>query len=198
MMLRNKLILLAGDITIPVVGYFLWNWNLYFIFLFFFLDFLAYLTLYAFKYAKISMFRQIPLSKVTLATQLIVLLIGGLLIFYGYSFLFNTLQHTVYWKEAINFFMYEDMGFAQGYVLLPLIALTAWSTYKTEFLFQRVFEKITHKQLFLEYVTNSLAALGLLAFLFIWMQLGIQSTTVYFAIGMVMYIGYKLLLLFRK
>lgn len=187
---RNKLILLAGEVAIPILGYFFWSWNLYFIFLFMFLDLLSYNVLYWFKYKKINAFRAIQMIKFPFK-QLATLLVLSGIIFVGYTYLLNKIQGTNFVQEMINFFFYKDMGFSQGYILLPLIIVSAYMSYKTEFVLLGKFTQLTVKQLNSEYLRNNLAGIVLLVILGLLELLNISNSAVYFYVGMGIYTVYK-------
>ncbi|HRO74570.1 MAG TPA: hypothetical protein PLP27_00295 [Crocinitomicaceae bacterium] len=186
---RNKLILLVGEVAIPILGYFFWSWNLYFIFLFMFLDLLSYNVLFWFKYKKINAFRAVQTTKIPFK-QLATLLILSGIIFVGYTYLFNKIQGTNFAQEMINFFFYKDMGFSQGYILLPLIVVSAYMSYKTEFVLLGKFTQLTVKQLNSEYVRNNLAGIVLLVVLGLLELLNISNSAVYFYVGMGIYTVY--------
>ncbi len=196
-MQRNKLILLLGDVLIPILGYFLWNWGLYFIFLFLFLDLLSYNILYYYKHRKIQRFRNQSINTKQMIGHFGILFLTTTLIFIGYSYLFNTLQATNYTTEMVAFFMYKDMGFAQGYILLPIIILTALMTYKTEFILQGQFARLSIPQLFTSYLRDNLAALCLLGGFLLLFELQILTPAVYFYLGIALYALYKLVLIKR-
>jgi hypothetical protein len=118
-------------------------------------------------------------------------------IFYTYTGFFNTLQQTFFEREIIRFFVYEDMGFAQGYILLPLIALTAWSSYKSEFIILGGFAHTSTKQLFKNYTVDLALSLALFALFMVFYQLGFRSQTFYFYVGMVLFLSYKAISILR-
>lgn len=191
MIRRNKLILLLGEVLIPVLGYFWWDWNLYFIFLFLFLDLTAYNALYYFKYRKISEFNRMKIDGIKFTTTFVTLLFFLFSVFVSYSFLFNTIQNTHYMDEMIRFFFYEDMGFAQGYILLPLIILTAYMSYKTEFLMQGEFTRMSSNRLSAIYIRDNFFALLLTSVFLFFFLLGWTNEALYFFSGLTMYVGYK-------
>ena len=196
-MQRNKLILLLGDVIIPILGYFFWNWGLYFIFLFLFLDLLSYNILYYYKHRKIQRFRNQPIKTGQIVGHFGILSITTALVFIGYSYLFNAIQETTYTTEMVAFFFYKDMGFAQGYILLPIIILTALMTYKTEFILHGQFAKQSIPQLFMSYLRDNLAALCLLGFFLLLFALNVLAPAVYFYLGIALYALYKLAIIKR-
>lgn len=196
-MQRNKLILLIGDVIIPILGYFFWNWNVYFIFLFLFLDLLSYNILYFYKHRKIQRFRNASINKALFTLHASSLIITTTLLFVGYTYLFNSIQSTSYTTEIVAFFLYKDMGFAQGYILLPIIIITALMTYKTEFIMQGEFTRISIQQLFIRYLRDNLAALCLLGLFLLLYFLNVSSQALYFYLGILLFAAYKVVLLKR-
>lgn len=123
--------------------------------------------------------------------QLATLLVLSGIIFVGYTYLLNKIQGTNFVQEMINFFFYKDMGFSQGYILLPLIIVSAYMSYKTEFVLLGKFTQLTVKQLNSEYLRNNLAGIVLLVILGLLELLNISNSAVYFYVGMGIYTVYK-------
>lgn len=188
----SDLVALFGELLIPFLGFFLWNWNLYFIFLFFFLDLIAYAVLFYFKFKKIEMYRYGKMiHQRELVQFILLLLIGTIAVFVGYSFVLNYVQQTEIIHQVIRFLSYEDMGFPQGYVLLPFLALMAYLQYKTDFLLQGKFTKMGVSILMQSYGRDFLFSFAPLVILGLLIVLGGQSELLLLIIGMTLYIGYK-------
>ena len=113
-MQRNKLILLIGDVIIPILGYFFWNWNVYFIFLFLFLDLISYNILYYYKHRKIQRFRDTSINKALFTLHASSLVITTTLLFVGYTYLFNSIQSTSYTTEIAEAGQRPRMGQDDG------------------------------------------------------------------------------------
>jgi len=112
---------ILGELAIPLLGFFFWNWSLYFILLFYMIEnlFATYFQLETFRrfkflvekkesainYKKLSVFVSFWLMEVVLI----------------HLFLFLTTPAIQFGKEVIDFFMYEDMGIPQGFLLVPLL-----------------------------------------------------------------------------
>jgi len=192
---RNRIVQLMGELLIPFLGYFWWNWSLYFIFLFMFLDLISYHVLYYYKWRKIADFhsyrsvqpdfKQLTLHLVTL----IVFLIG---IFLGYSALLNHLEKTSESAEILRFITYRDMGFAQGYVLIPFIALQAWMSFRVEFLMKGKFATQSISALFREYLQNDILSVLLLAVFSAFYFFGVQWSLLYLFVGLLALLVYRL------
>lgn len=191
-MQANKLVLIIGEALIPLLGYFFWNWNVYFIFLFMFLDLSTYNILYFFKYRNISRYtKEAGKTNNRFIFHLLVLFVLTVLIFFGYSYVLNNVQQTFFESEVIRFLKYEDMGFAQGYILLPVIVLTAFMNYKTEFILQKQFAKINIKGLFMSYLKDNFAVLILLILFLLSYLSGIRNEHFFFYAGLSIYFGYR-------
>jgi hypothetical protein len=129
---RMRYIQLAGDALIPLLGFFWWNWSLYFIILFYIADLIIGEVVTHIKARKIADFQQE--GKFSFSNSLIsvfLLLTAILLVHFGISLFHADLDFL---KEMIAFWEYKDMGIQQGYILLPLLILIAYQRYKLEFL----------------------------------------------------------------
>lgn len=70
-----------------------------------------------------------------------VLLISGIFLIH---LAFLSIQPGIdFWKEFIAFVRYKDIGFEQGYILLPLIILVGFQRYKLEFVLPRKYVSLT-------------------------------------------------------
>lgn len=138
---QNALIVrILGDILIPVLGFFFWNWNLYFIVLFLLLDLLAGEIVVHLKTRKIKSYSEKVNSHSWNRFALISLALFATtttLVHLGVKVLHPQVDLT---NEFISFLRYEDMGFAQGYVLIPLVGFMAYTKYQTEFIRPKVFQ----------------------------------------------------------
>lgn len=75
-----------------------------------------------------------------------------------------------FYKEFIQFLSYKDMGIAQGYFLLPLIALVGFQRYKMEFLILAIFKTQTIPTLWASHFKMQFTLIGCVAF-----TIGFQS-----------------------
>ena len=143
------LILLAAELIIPVLGYFLWNWDYSFILLFYAFDWIAFLLFQGVKMRKRLQFTAIEGEKQqALKTGTIYLLV----FIASLTIVFFSIKSLVPGFDAIlqlkKFFLYKDMGIEQGYLLIPLTLLGAQRNYKTQFLNLKLYERFTIRQLF--------------------------------------------------
>ena len=117
---------IISDSIIPLLGFFLWDWSIFFIVLFLCLDLISHELVYHLKLNFLRKFQNHSFSKGSLLSLPLVLISlaiiqFSLLVLYSES---NPL------KELIEFLSYEDMGIAQGYILIPLIGLMAFQEMK--------------------------------------------------------------------
>lgn len=108
---------LLGDVALPLIGFLFWDWGFYFISLFFLFD-LIFRTLFIKRRLKpIDELknRNIIIFKAFLFTFLEVILIHCIVV--------GAFPHTNVGDSFIYFLTYEEMGIAQGVVLLPLLLL---------------------------------------------------------------------------
>lgn len=140
-----KIIQTLGELAIPLLGYFFWNWNFYFIALFYLLDLLANTSILIFKLKKLPTFKN-DTSKITLHFSLYALSLT-VLILVGTLLCQNLIPHFDLKKQTIAFMMLKDMGIAQGFLIIPLVAYTAYLQFKTEYLMPKKYLIATSKTL---------------------------------------------------
>jgi hypothetical protein len=165
MRVNLKYFQLITDAIIPLLGYFFWHWNLYFIVLFYLLDYLAYEVFSHVKAKKVTSFKKEHNNK-----WLKLGMISAVLIVVNVVFVHITMKALVptidFTKEMLAFLKYKDMGIEQGYFLLPLIVMAGYQRYKMEFLMTGLFQKITIHQIFTKHIQAQLIAFGFIALTF--------------------------------
>jgi hypothetical protein len=112
---------ILGELAIPLLGFFLWNWSLYFILLFYMIEnlFAVYFKLETFRRFKFLVEkRESAINYKKLSIFITFWLIEVVLI---HLFLFLTNPSIQFGKEVVDFFMYEDMVIPQGILLIPLL-----------------------------------------------------------------------------
>jgi hypothetical protein len=132
------------EALIPILGYFYWEWDASFILLFYFIDWILFWTLSLLKARKRIQFSELEsekqLASKHLAIALLCILSTSLAVFY----LLPNLHPTFSWKERIwAFLTYSDMGIQQGYILIPLMMLSGYLTYKQQFLLPQLYRKFS-------------------------------------------------------
>jgi hypothetical protein len=126
---------LIGELVIPLLGYFFWDWSLLFILLFYLIENLF------FSYFRIETIREI--KKTILKTEqkrefqdlvksFSLWLIECVLV---HLFIMLIYPNQSFTSEWINFFMYQDLGIPQGIVLLPLLYFSSKMKKKQDVVF---------------------------------------------------------------
>jgi hypothetical protein len=136
------------EAALPLAGYFYWHWDTSFILLFYLLDWILFLAINSVKAKKRFAYSGLVTEKKHAFRTLLL----------GSAFLFATcfivilnmqlLQPSFHFTDrVIAFLMYEDIGIAQGYVLLPLLLLNGISVYKQQFIRPELYKYLTMGQL---------------------------------------------------
>lgn len=154
MRIHPKYIQVLGDGIIPLLGFFFWDWNLYFILLFYFIDMFTKEVLLHLKAKKIVEHQietreldiQIEKSNwIKFGLLSVILLIFSLFIIHiSMPFIQDQFNAT---NEIIRFWSYKEMGIEQGYVFVPLIIFMGYTQFKMEFLAPAVFTRMNNSQL---------------------------------------------------
>ena len=135
MKLNPKYIQLFTDALIPLMGLLLWDWSLYFILLFYFLDLLSAEIILHLKSKKTIAFQGATGLKSTWLkwgiTSFSFLLLSIVMIHFAVYFISSGIDFKI---EALAFWNYEEMGIKQGYILLPLVFFVSYQQYKMTFL----------------------------------------------------------------
>ena len=122
---QEKIASLLGDILIPILGFFLWNWSIYFICLFFLLDQLSReVSLWVrMHYVK----NQLQISRRSYTLNLLIF-IAFFFMVHWYNF---RLHPSINFAHEMNsFFWYKDSGIAQGFILFPLVIISERMRFK--------------------------------------------------------------------
>lgn len=130
------------EALLPILGYFYWNWDASFILMFYLIDWVLFWVLTLFKARKRIGFsgneaeKQVAVKH--LAIAFLCILSTSLAVFFTLPGM-----HTHFsWTERIwAFLSYSDMGIQQGFVLIPLMVLSGYLTYKQQFLLPQLFRK---------------------------------------------------------
>lgn len=128
-----KKIQAVADLAIPLLGYFYWNWDFYFILLFYTLDYKIFCAFSFIKCHKISQYNGLDYKfpTVNLLSTIALFLTGFVAIvpaLYQIDSAFDLLKNT--WE----FVSYKEMGIPQGIVLIPLLIYAGYAQYKMQFL----------------------------------------------------------------
>lgn len=131
---RLAYIQIALEATIPLAGFFAWDWSLYFILLFYIIDLLAGEMTMHLKSRQIANYQEGKSRKEWFVQGAI-----GMLLFLAVLAGIHTMMKLYhpeinFAKEIHAFWTYEEMGIPQGYVLTPLVFLLSFQQYSFEFM----------------------------------------------------------------
>ncbi len=159
MKINQKLVQTASDAIIPLLGFFLWNWSLYFILLFYFIDLLGNEIIAHLKSKKICSFQHKPRVEwlkmgIFSAVSLVVLIA---LIHFAMTFIVPSID---FWTEIKSFWNYEEMGIKQGYILVPLVLFVSFQNYKMTFLMQAKFRTTNVHQVWKSHLHSLFILIG--------------------------------------
>ncbi len=127
---------------IPVLGYFYWNWDASFILLFFLIDWSLFWTLSLLKARKRIQFSGNTSEKQLATKQLSIAFLCILSTSLAVFHMLPNIHSNFEWTERIwAFLSYSDMGIQQGFILIPLMALSGYLAYKQQFLLPQLYRK---------------------------------------------------------
>lgn len=145
---RQLYLQILSNLLIPVLGFWLWNWNLYFILLFYVLDIVSSEVVVYLKSKKVKEAGKQEAIKSPVNTYKI---ISGLFLAATIAViqLGIVLLHPeiVLRKEIWEFLTYKEMGIQQGFLLIPLMIMMAFSSYKIEFLIPKAYLREDQKSI---------------------------------------------------
>jgi hypothetical protein len=149
---NQKLFQAVGEAIIPLLGFFFFNWGLYFILLFFFIDLLSTeLFLHIKANAILSKNKREVNSRITrLKYGLISFLFTLILIVTSHMALFFVQPEIDFLSAFYEFLLYEEMGIPipQGVILFPLVFLGNYMQFKQFFQATRQAELLSITTLF--------------------------------------------------
>ena len=190
MRVNPKYIEVLGDTIIPILGYFLWEWNLYFIVLYFILELIFSEAFLHLKFYKIHTFKKLNKSWLLQGiTGFLALTSLIFLVHVGFTFLIPTID----FKTQISLFLsYEDMGIAQGYILFPLLFISGYQKYKMEFIRMKKYETLTIQNAWKSQLIKYFFVFLLIGFSSIMMLVGINNSLIYLAVILLASACYKI------
>lgn len=131
---RLAYIQIVLEATIPLAGFFAWNWSLYFIILFYILDLMAGEFTMHLKSRQIVKFQGGLSGRQWIVNGGIGLVLFVVLLS-GIHLMFAMYNHGIdFSKEISAFWNYEEMGIQQGYLLTPLVFLLSFQQYRFDFM----------------------------------------------------------------
>ncbi len=140
MLKRQLYIRLFSNLLIPVLGFWVWNWNLYFILLFYLLDLISSEAVIHLKIKKIKDIVQNKGPEIPSRTYGIVSFLFLMLIIAEIHVGITLYHPDIELKQELwAFLSYKELGIPQGFVLIPLVVMMAYTSYKMEFLAPRLY-----------------------------------------------------------
>lgn len=113
---QEKISSFIGDVIIPILGYLLWNWSIYFICLFILIDQFSREISFLIRMRMLRNRFQLSLQSYVLN---VLIFVGLLVMIHVFNYLLNPSIGFI--DEMVAFFWYKDTGIAQGFLLFPLI-----------------------------------------------------------------------------
>lgn len=160
-----------SDLVIPLLLYFVWNWDLHFILLFSYLDVIVGLFINYFKERRIKQYKKLkqPFAK-RRAFQYFTLGLLGIIFFeLAITQIYPSLN---LWSSFISFLILEEMGVPQFVFVFPLVILLNYQQYQSLFIKTKVYSfyplnylENTNKQNYQLYALSGLLIFGM-SFLF--------------------------------
>lgn len=188
MKINRKYILLVSDALIPLLGFFYFGWNLYFILLFYFIDVFAQEVIMHIKSKKIITAQNITNKNPWIKSGLLSFISVVAMIALIHCVMLVIDPSVDFLKQIELFWRYEEMGIQQGYVLIPLVAFTVYQQFKMDFIARRM-ERIA--ELEIEWKKHLRALLFILGFtgITLWVSQLIVFQEVVYVIGIVVVIS---------
>lgn len=147
---RLKLINAISEAIIPILGLLFFDWGIYFILLFYFIDLIATEVFVYIKVNKIVQFQKINFPFSTRYARLIInTIIMILVIILSHFAVYHIVPGIDFPNQIVEFLSYEEAGLPipQGYILLPLVILGNFQQYKTMFIKTGAFQMMSWKKL---------------------------------------------------
>jgi hypothetical protein len=184
---RSQQISNAFDIVVPLLLYFVWDWDLHFILLFAYIDALAGVAVSFFKERKIEQYKNTrnPKSSLFLLRNLGFVVLG----IYFYELAIGQIYPELeLWSSFVDFLLFEEMGIPQFALIFPLIILLNYQQYQLLFIktnafqfFPLVFLQNKNRNTWLLFLVSAAFIFGLSVFLpatpllYLCLILGIKS-----------------------
>lgn len=151
-MKRIHLFHAIGEAVIPLMGLLFFDWGLYFILLFYFIDLLTEEVFVYIKVNKIIEFQKINYPKKLKFGRLFL----NTLFLFALMFLVHIAIYFIvpginFYTQFVAFLNYEEAGIPipQAYILLPLVVLGSYQQYKMTFIQTQKYKIASWKQLIL-------------------------------------------------
>jgi hypothetical protein len=122
---QEKISSLIGDIGIPIIGFFFWNWSIYFICLFFLLDQISREVSGIIRMQHVR--ERVRLHQRAYLWNGMIFIMCLLAVHF---YVYKLHPEINFLHEMSAFFWYKDMGIAQGFILFPIVVFSERLRYK--------------------------------------------------------------------
>jgi hypothetical protein len=138
-MQRSQQISNIFDIVVPLLLYFVWNWDLHFILLFAYIDALAGVAVSFVKERKIESFKNLPKPKSVMyfVRNLSFVLLG--IVFFELT-ITQIYPDLDLWQSLVDFLLFKEMGLPQFVLIFPLIILLNYQQYQMLFIKSKAYQ----------------------------------------------------------
>ena len=161
---KIKYVQLFTEALIPLLGFFMWDWGLYFILLFYFIDIITNEVFSHLKSKKIVEFKMSGKNEwIKLGVFSVFILF--LSIFVIHLSTLSLFPHIDFIQQAINFWTYEELGVQQGYILVPILAFGGYQQYKMNFILPKKFRTKSIKNLWQAKIQASVVQIAFAGFI---------------------------------
>ena len=160
MKLNRKYVLLFSEALIPISGFFFWNWGLYFILLFYFIDILAQEVIIHLKAKKIIDAQEISNSSNWIKSGALSAFVVLAMISLIHVSMFYIEPSIDFMKQIELFWTYEELGVQQGYLLIPLVGLMTYVQFRTDFLMAKMEETTVLELMWKKHLKALLTIIG--------------------------------------
>jgi hypothetical protein len=151
---------LFAEAIIPIYGIFFAHWTFSFLVYFYMIDLLSYVIVGLLKIRKTKEYLNIKETGRDFFKIVLLSFITCFLVL----LLRSNVETTTILESFTTFFFTKEMSIPQGFLLIPLLFLSAWQQYKMMFIKMRSYETSTVTILLKEIVVNLCLVLSFLAF----------------------------------
>lgn len=147
---RLKLINAISEAIIPILGLLFFDWGIYFILLFYFIDLIATEVFVYIKVNKIIQFQRIKFPFSVRQGRLIInSVLMFLVIIISHLAVYFIVPGIDFPTQIVEFLSYEEAGLPipQGFILLPLVILANYQQYKAMFIKTGHYQMMSWKNL---------------------------------------------------